>query len=165
MSAVVSAIAAIGKRRELGKDNKLIWHIPDDLKRFQELTTGHPVIMGRKTFESILGYKKGPLKKRINIVVTRDKKWHYDGVVVCHSVEEAIETAKNMDKNEVFVIGGTQIFESAMPLIDRLHLTIVDQSAKADSFFPPYENTYTKQMYDETRVWEGVKYRWIDLNR
>src|SRR3989338_9478399 len=96
--ARVCAVVAIGKNRELGKEGKLLWHIPDDLARFKRLTLGHPIIMGRKTFESILGYTQGkPLPGRTNIVVTRDADWRYEGVTVVSSLEDAIAKAKELD--------------------------------------------------------------------
>ncbi len=161
----VSAIAAIGKRRELGKDNKLIWKIPDDLKRLKALTIGHPVIMGRKTFDSVIAYIGKPLPERPNIVVTRDSLWSHEGVIVAHSVEDAIQVAKQLDPSEVFIIGGTQIFESALPQIEKLYLTLVDAEADADAFFPPYETEFTKKVFEEEREWNGIKYRWVDLER
>src|SRR6185503_7742279 len=108
---MISAIAAIGRNRELGKGNQLIWQIPDDLKRFKSLTTGHPIIMGRKTFDSI----GRVLPNRTNIVITRDTHWNHEGVVVAHSVEDAIEKGKALDQSEIFIIGGAQIYEAALP--------------------------------------------------
>jgi len=163
--AKVSAIAAIGKRRELGKDNKLIWKIPDDLKRLRALTVGHPVIMGRKTFDSVVAYIGKPLPERPNIVITRDESWTHEGVIIAHSVEEAIAEARKLDQNEIFIIGGTQIFESALPVTDKLYLTLVDAEADADSFFPSYETEFTKKVFEEDREWEGIKYKWVDLER
>src|SRR5258708_1489116 len=122
---IVSAIAAIGKNRELGQDNKLLWHIPDDLKRFKALTTGHPVIMGRKTFESIFAMIGKPLPNRTNIVVTHDTSWSHAGVLVSHSVEKAIEKGKSLGEKEVFILGGAQIYEAALPFTDKLYLTLI----------------------------------------
>ncbi len=129
---LVSIVAAIGGHdRALGKDNKLLWQIPDDLKRFRALTRGHPVIMGRKTFESILEYTGGkPLPDRPNIVVTRNDSYRgrtsVNDVIIVLSVEEGIEKAKELDTEEVFVIGGGQIYEQALPFVDKLHLTLID---------------------------------------
>src|SRR3989344_3312270 len=121
---IVAAVVAIGRNRELGKNDKLLWHIPDDLKRFKALTLGHPVIMGRKTFESIVEYVGGPLPERTNIVVTRDSAWSYEGVIVARSLEEALEKAKKLDSEEVHIGGGAQIYEQALPYIDRLYLPL-----------------------------------------
>src|SRR3954465_6304268 len=103
---MISIVAAIGNNRELGNGNKLLWHIPDDLKRFKALTTGHPVIMGRKTFDSI----GKPLPGRTNIVVSRDSNWEHEGVIRAESVEEAVHFAQKFD-SVIFVIGGGQIYE------------------------------------------------------
>lgn len=162
----VCIVVAIGKNRELGMGGKLLWHIPDDLKRFKALTLGHPLIMGRKTFESILGYNKGkPLEGRTNIVVTRDPAYECAGAIVASSLEEAIQKATALDAEEIHIGGGAQIYEQALPLVDRLSLTLVDDVKKADSFFPPYEQEFTKVVRDETREWNGLKYRWVDLER
>ena len=104
----ICIVVAIGKNRELGKEGKLLWHIPDDLKRFKMLTKNHPIIFGRKTFESVLGYNKGkPLPERTNIVVTRDPEFNYQGALVAHSLEQAIETAaeRSMPKRYISAEG------------------------------------------------------------
>lgn len=160
----VAAIAAIGRNRELGRGSQLLWHIPDDLKRFKALTKGHPVVMGRKTFESIVGYLGGPLPERPNIVVTRDEQWHYDGAIRAASVEEAIEKGKELD-TFVCIGGGAQIYEAALPFTTRLCLTIIDDEKEADSFFPPYEEMFTKVIAEEEREWNGLSYKWVDLER
>lgn len=166
MAARLCAAVAIGKNRELGLDGKLLWHIPDDLKRFKALTLGHPLIMGRKTFESILGYTQGkPLPGRTNIVVTRDATWMYDGVIIASSLEEAIAKGRELDETEVHIGGGQQIYEQALPLIDKLYLTLVEDEKKADSFFPPYEHIFTKKVFEEKREWNGLNYSWVDLER
>ena len=169
--ARVCAVVAIGKNRELGKEGKLLWHIPDDLKRFKELTLGHPIVMGRKTFESIVGYLGKPLPGRTNIVVTR----HPDDmmeivspssdIVVVSSLEEGIEKAKTLDDKEIHIGGGAQIYEQALPYIDKLYLTLVEDEKEANSFFPPYEKEFTKKVFEEAREWNGLKYSWVDLER
>lgn len=130
----ISIIAAIGSNRELGKDNKLLWNIPEDLKRFRKLTMGHPVIMGRKTFESI----GKSLPNRANIIITRDKNYQIVGCLIAHSLEEAINMAKEKDKKEIFIIGGGQIYEQAISIADKLYLTVVEGNYNADTFFPDY---------------------------
>ena len=169
MQPRVCAVVAIGKNRELGKEGKLLWHIPDDLKRFKRLTYGHPVIMGRKTFESIVGYLGGPLPERTNIVITREKNndivSRYADVVVAHSLEEAIEKAKTLDDAEIHIGGGAQIYEQALPYLDKLYLTLVDDEKEADSFFPPYAGQFTKKVFEEAHEWNGLKYRWVDLEK
>lgn len=160
MRSKISIIAAIGKNRELGKDNKLLWHIPDDLPRFKKLTLGHPIIMGRKTFESI----GRPLPNRTNIVVTRDSSYEVEGVVVVHSIEKAIEEAKKKDKEEIFVIGGGQIYEQALPFADRLYLTIVDAQAEADTYFPDYSE-FKKIISEEKNESEDLRYSYLILEK
>lgn len=160
----IAAIAAIGRKRELGKGNELLWRIPDDLKRFKELTSGHPVILGRKTFESIVGYIGKPLPNRQNIVVTRDASWSYEGVITASTIEEAIEKAKALDAEVVFVGGGAQMYEAALPYTDTLYLTRIDDEKEADSFFPAYEQDF-KMTKEEEREYEGLRYSWVDLER
>jgi dihydrofolate reductase len=161
----VIAIAAIGKSRVLGEGNELVWHIPDDLKRFKAETLGHPMILGRKTFESILGYLGKPLPGRTNIVVTRDTAWKYEGVVTAHSIEEAVSLAKALDQEKVFIGGGAQIYAAALPYTDVLMLTLIDDDKPGDAFFPPYELEFTRERFREDREHNGLKYTWIDLAR
>ncbi len=133
----ISLIAAIAsKNRAIGKDNKLIYKIPEDMKRFKELTTGHVVIMGRKTFESI----GKALPNRMNIVVTSEpSKLAGKGVFAVNSLRDAFYLADEKEKREVFVIGGAQIYKQAMWRVNKLYLTIVDDNPKgADTFFPDY---------------------------
>jgi len=162
----ICIVVAIGKNRELGKEEKLLWHIPDDLKRFKALTLGHPIIFGRKTFESVLGYNKGkPLPERTNIVVTRDQDYRYEGAVVAHSLEEAIEIAAKIDPDEVHIGGGAQLYEQVLPQVDKLFLTLIDDDKDADTFFPSYENEFTQKTFEEEHEWNGLKYKWVDLER
>ncbi len=158
---IISAIAAIGRNRELGKDNRLIWTISDDLKRFRKITTGHPIIMGRKTFESI----GRVLPERTNIVVTRDGSWNFAGVTVTHTIEEALDYAKQKDEEEIFIIGGAQIYEAAMPYVERLYLTIVDAENDADTFFPPYGSQFKKMTFEEEHMLGDLKYTWVVLEK
>lgn len=140
---MISIIAAIQKNnRGLGNENQLSYRIPDDLKRFKALTTGHPIIMGRKTFESI----GRPLPNRTNIVVTRSTDWKHEGVTIASSIEEAIEIAKKIENDEIFIVGGGQIYTQALPLGDRLYLTLIDGDEKADTFFPEYESLFKNEV-------------------
>jgi len=157
---MVSMIAAIGNGRALGKSNDLLWRIPDDLKRFKTLTTGHPIVMGRKTFESI----GKPLPNRTSIVITRDTSWSHEGVLTAASIEEALEKAKAIHQ-DVFILGGGQIYAQALPFADRLCLTLIDDTKDADIFFPEYEKEFTKVTFHEDREHEGLKYKWVDLER
>jgi len=125
----------MSKNRVIGVNGKLPWHLPADLKRFRELTTGHHIIMGRKTFESL---PKGPLPNRTNIVVTRQKKFEASGCVIAHSISEAVEKAKG--DAETFIIGGAEIYKAALPMAHRIYLTLVDQTIDGDAFFPEFSN-------------------------
>ena len=162
---IVAAVVAIGRNRELGKDGKLVWRIPADVQRFRDLTMGHALILGRKTFDSILSYRGSPLPNRTNIVITRDPDWKYEGVIVVNSLEEALKKAKEIEKEEIHIGGGAEIYKLAMPHIDKLYLTLIDADGEADTFFPPYEKEFTKKVFEEAHEWEGIKYRYLDLER
>lgn len=129
----LSAIVAVDRRGAIGCRGELLCRLPDDLRRFKQLTTGHSIVMGRKTFESL---PKGALPGRENIVITRNRTFGAPGVVVAHSVEDAIELASL--EGEVFVIGGAQIYRAALDRVDTLHLTLIEHTFDdADVFFPP----------------------------
>lgn len=130
-SPLISLIVAIAKNNAIGKNNQLLWKLSDDLKLFKQLTTGHTIIMGRKTFDSI----KRPLPNRKNIVVSRNKNLQLDGVTVVGNLAEAIEQCKS--EEEVFVIGGAQLYKLAMHMADKLYMTVVNAHFDdADVFFP-----------------------------
>ncbi|OGG39877.1 hypothetical protein A2118_00090 [Candidatus Kaiserbacteria bacterium GWA2_50_9] len=159
----ISLIAATGKNRELGFQGELLWHLPDDMRRFKELTMGHPVIMGRKTWES-LPERFRPLPERTNIVVTRQTGYEAMGATVADSFEDArTAAARAAGADEIFVIGGGELYREALPFANRLYLTLVDADADADTFFPPYEDIFTKVISDESREWNGLTYRWVNL--
>jgi len=131
---MISLIAALSKNGVIGKENALPWNVPEDLKRFRAITKGKTVLMGRKTFESILSYRSAPLPDRKNVVITRDANYKVpEGVDVHISVDEAF--AHHQDK-EVMVIGGGQIFEQTIDRADKLYLTHVDQVVEGDVYFP-----------------------------
>ncbi|MEI6864067.1 MAG: dihydrofolate reductase [Candidatus Adlerbacteria bacterium] len=161
----VSIVVAIGKNREIGKNGKLLWYIPEDLKRFKALTLGHPVIMGRKTFDSILQIRGKPLPGRTNIVVTRDPDWQHEGVLVFHSLEDALAKARELDGEEIHIGGGSDLYKQALPHVDRLYLTLIDDAQDADTFFPEYETEFTKKVSEEAHEHEGLKYSWVTLER
>jgi dihydrofolate reductase len=162
----VSIVAALGRNRELGKNNQLLWHIPDDLKRFKQLTVGHAVIMGRKTFETIVAMIGKPLPGRTNIVVTRNSMWHHEGAVSVPSFGDGVISAWALGHTEqIFVCGGAQIYAEALLRADKLYLTLIDDEKEADTFFPPYEHLFTKKVFEEEREWEGLKYRFVDLEK
>ena len=164
-SGVISMVVAMGHGRVIGKDSALLWRIPDDLKRFKALTLGHPVIMGRKTWES-LPERFRPLPGRTNIVVTRQDDYEATGAVVAHSLEEARAAAARVEgSDDVFVIGGAQLYSEALPLTDRLHLTLIDDTKEGDAYFPEYEREFTKKISEESHEWDGLPYAWLDLER
>ncbi len=128
---MISLIAAIGKNNELGKGNALLFNLPADMKYFRETTSGHGVIMGRKTFESI----GRPLPKRRNIVITREKNYKKEGIEIAHSLEEAVKLFDK--KEEIFIIGGAEIYKQGIEIADKLYISHVDGEDKdADAFFP-----------------------------
>lgn len=142
MSENLSIVAAIGKNRELGLAGNLLWHLPDDMKRFKALTTGHPVIMGRKTWES-LPERFRPLPERTNIVVTRQAGYTAGDAIVVDGLSDAFLAAEEAPgADETFVIGGGEIYAAALPYTTRLYLTLVDETAEADTFFPSYEDDF-----------------------
>ena len=133
----VSLIVAMSENRVIGVENGLPWHLPEDLRHFKRVTSGHPVIMGRKTFESI----GRPLPKRTNIVLTRQKDYCFDGVEVFASVEDALTwTRKNVpEEEEVFFIGGEEIFRQVLPFANRIYLTVIHKKIDGDAFFPEFD--------------------------
>ncbi len=157
---IISIIAAIGSNRELGKNNKLLWHIPEDMKRFRELTNGHPIIMGRTTFESI----GRPLPNRTNIIVTRDPNYEAPGCIVAHSLEEAVAEAKKHVSDEVFVIGGGQIYSQAIGIADRLYLTKVNGTFDADTYFPNY-SAFKVEQKREMKHDDQYTYEFLELKK
>jgi len=158
-------IAAIGENRELGRDNKLLFDIPEDMKFFRETTRGKPVIMGRKTAEHLVEfYTKGPLPGRRNIVVTRNPEYTLEGFTVVSRIEDAITIAKEEDADEIFIIGGGEIYTLGLPFSDRLYLTIVDGVFDADAFFPDYSE-FSKIINERKSSGNGYTYTFKTLER
>lgn len=129
---LISLIAALDENRGIGKDNAIPWRLSADLKRFKALTMGHHLIMGRKTYESI----GRPLPGRTTIILSRNRKLSVAGCLVVHSLESAFEIAMERGETEVFVIGGGEIFQEALPIADRIYLTVVHTQQNCDVFFP-----------------------------
>lgn len=127
---MITMIAAAGENNALGKDGDLVWHLPDDFKRFKKLTTGHHIVMGRKTWESF----PRPLPNRTHVVITRDKNYKADSAIIVHSIEEALIFCK--DQNHTFIIGGGEIYNLALPFATHIELTRVHKTYEADAFFP-----------------------------
>jgi len=170
---MISLIAAVARNRAIGFQNKLIYWLPEDMKRFRRLTTGHTVVMGRRTFESL---PKGALPGRRNIVVSRTAAPDAFAGAECYpTIEAALEAARsgyiynNVESHDVFVIGGASVYEQALPLADRLCLTCVaDTPAEADCFFPEFENGQWKETFREDHEADErhrVPYSFVDLCR
>ena len=143
--SVITIIAAIAENNALGKDNDLIWHLPADLKRFKKVTSGHHILMGRNTYESI----GKPLPNRTTVIITRNPAYKAEGCIVVDSIEKAIEVAK--DDAQVYIIGGAQIYQQtiASNLVDQLDITKVHQAFEADVFFPEIDTAIWKEVARE----------------
>ena len=145
----LTIIAALGRNRVIGVDNRMPWHISEDLRRFKALTSGHPVVMGRKTFESI----GKALPGRDNIVITRSRDFDAPGCRVVHSLAEALTAAQGAP--EIFVIGGAEIYALALPLADRLQLTEVDVATDGHAYFPDFERGAWREVAREAHATGG----------
>lgn len=155
----LSLLAAVARNGVIGRDNALPWRLPEDLRRFRALTLGHPVIMGRKTFDSILAANGRPLPGRENIVVTRSPGYAAAGCRVVHSIAEAIAAASEA---EAFVIGGAEIYALALPLAQRLYLTEIDADFEGDAVFPSYDRREWRELTRDPRIGpEGVRYAFV----
>ncbi len=156
----ISIIAGVGQNRELGRKNELIWRIKEDLGRVKKLTMGHPIIMGRKTYDSI-GH---PLPGRTNIIITRAQMC-IEGCLVFDSLTKALDAGRAVDKEEIFIFGGASIYAEALPQVDRLYLTLIHASAPdADVYFPDY-SAFTKEISREEHEHNGLRYTWLTLDR
>lgn len=142
---MITIIAAIAKNNALGKNNDLIWHLPADLKRFKKVTTGHHILMGRNTFESI----GRPLPNRTTIIITKNENYVQEGCLIANSVEQAIEMAHEDD--QIFIIGGAQVYEYAMKhdFADALDITLVHHEFDADVYFPEIDSSIWKRVERE----------------
>ena len=132
---IISIIAAVAENRAIGKDNKLLWHLKADMRRFKHLTTGKMVVMGRKTYDSI----GKALPNRINVVLSKDTSLKLENCLVFADLNAALRFAADRDLSEVFIIGGAQIYEQAMDIADKLYLTVVKCTPDADVYFPEYD--------------------------
>lgn len=143
--AQLSIIVAMANQRVIGVDNTLPWRLSADLKRFKAITMGKPIIMGRKTWDSI----GRPLPGRLNIVITRDQNLHLDGAEVAHSLDAAIVLAENENSDEIMIMGGANIYEQALPLASKLYLTLIDLSVQGDAWFPEWQSHDWQQQHIE----------------
>jgi len=146
----VVIIAAVASNGVIGHRNRMPWHLPEDLRRFRQLTLGHAVIMGRRTFESI----GGPLAGRENIVITRSPDWTRSDCHAAHSLEAAIAAVR--EPQDAFVIGGAQIYALALPLASRLYMTEIERDFEGDAFFPEFDRSQWREAARESRVLDKV---------
>jgi dihydrofolate reductase len=159
---IVSIIAAMDRNRLIGNNNQLPWHLPADLAHFKKLTMGKPIIMGRKTYESI----GRPLPGRTNIVMTRSGDFHPEGVMVASSLEQALEMAAG--EEEVMVIGGSTIYQLALPAAERLYITYVDNSYEGDAWFPALDTGQWRVIASEEHAADeknSSDYRFVTYER
>lgn len=164
----LAMIAAVAQNNAIGINNKMPWYLPGDLRYFKAVTMGKPIIMGRKTFDSL----RKPLPGRTNIVITRDKNWHHEDVKVVHSLDDAIELAESIaminGNDEIMVIGGEQIYRMAMERADRLYLTRVYQRFEGDAFFPELDKSEWQEISRQDLFSEDedpLKFSYLVLDR
>jgi len=156
----ISLIAVIDEAGGLGKDDELLFKIPEDLERFRNITEGHVVIMGRKTYDSI----GRALPARTNIVVTRIQDFNGDDCLIAHSIEEALDLAEEEGTSEVFIIGGGSIYEQTIDEADKLYLTVVKGEYPADTFFPDYSE-FNKVVFEQAGEYKDYKFKFLELER
>lgn len=161
----MNLIVAVDKNWAIGKDNKLLVSIPQDMKFFRETTTGKVVVMGRKTLESFPGGQ--PLKKRTNIVLTRDKNYQVKDAIIVHSVDELLEELKNYDEKEIYVIGGESIYRALLPYCKVAHVTKIDHAYEADTYFPNLDemNEWEVTGVSEEQTYFDLEYEFVRYER
>ena len=160
---IISIIAAVSLNRVIGNSGAIPWHIKGELPRFKAITTGHAVIMGRVTFQSIVQSLGHILPNRTNIVITRDAAFQAPGCIVCSSLTEALEKAKAIEPDEIFIIGGGQVYAEAIGIADKLYLTLVHKEFEGDTFFPDYSDFKIISQKDSES--EGLTYSFLELER
>ena len=158
---IISIIAAVSENNVIGRSGKTPWHIPEDLKRFREITLGHHILMGRKTFKSI----GKPLPGRTNLIISKDKKLKIKGTKVFDSIEKAIKFAKNNKEKELFVIGGEKIFNNLINKTNKIHLTKVLKDYNGDTFFPKIKRNQWKIVSKEKHYKYNPPFEFLVLKR
>lgn len=160
----ISMIAAVAANRVIGAKNDLIWRLPEDLKRFKRITSGHPVIMGRNTYLSL----GRPLPKRTNVVITSSEEFAKEvpeGVIVVKSLMEALVMAPDLDDEEVFIIGGGRVYAEALGFADRLYLTLLDQEFEGDVWFPDWTEQFQNVIEEEEFIEGEITGKYVTLER
>ncbi|MEK4761078.1 dihydrofolate reductase [Viridibacillus sp. FSL E2-0187] len=158
---MISLIVAHDENNVIGLNNAMPWHLPGDLAYFKRTTMGKPMIMGRKTFESI----GKPLPGRTNIVITRDEEYAREGIVIVHSIEEALAQAEK-ESEEIMIIGGEQIFRMTLPMADRLYVTKIEKQYEGDTFFPSYGDEWqVVSQSDVNETEDGLKFTYLVYER
>ncbi|MBR6800318.1 MAG: dihydrofolate reductase [Eubacteriaceae bacterium] len=153
---MIALVVAYDKNKAIGKDGKMPWNIPGELKRYRELTTGHTIIMGRKTYEAV-GY---PLPNRTNIVISSTLT-HLDGCIIARSFDEAIRLAGDDD---IFISGGAEVYRQSLDIVEKMYITIIDAEYEADTFFPDFDESLFDVEYSET-YYEEEKYTYLTYTR
>jgi len=162
----VCLIAAVARNKVIGRDNRIPWRLPEDLKHFRKLTLGHAVIMGRKTFESIVAFSGKPLPGRDNIVITRSRDWSVTGCRITYSLDDALAAVPQ--GRDAFVIGGAEIYSLALPLASRLYMTEIGRDFEGDAFFPEFDRSRWQEIARESHEpggEEGLGYAFVEYDR
>jgi dihydrofolate reductase len=163
MSAPIVLVLAMSDNGVIGDRGGLPWRIPDDMKRFKRLTLGKPIIMGRKTWDSL---PRKPLPGRTNIVVTRDRSWRAEGAVAMHSFDEALAKARGENPSEIAVVGGAEIYQAALPLADRVELTQVHITVAGDTHLPPFDTkAWRENAREDHATADGLNFSYVTLER
>lgn len=156
----ISIICAIARNRAIGKNNQLLWHIPEDFKHFKEKTLGHVIAMGQKTYESI----GKPLPNRTTIVLTNDPNFKVEGVLTAGSLDELFAKAREIEKDEIFICGGGSVYAQTIGMADKLYLTVVEQDFDADTFFPEYSE-FKNVVSERKSSDENFNYTFLELTK
>lgn len=162
----VVIVASMGKNtRVIGQNNELIWHVPADLKRFKALTFGHPIIMGRKTFESIIKILGKPLPGRTNIVITRNPDYQHDGAITATSLADGFARAVAENPTEIHIGGGAELYRQALPFVDRLYITHFFDNTPGDTTFPIFEDDFEVVTEHPIQEHADLSFQWVDYRR
>jgi dihydrofolate reductase len=162
---LVLVVAMSRERRAIGNKNQLLWHLPTDLKHFKELTVGKPIIMGRNTYDSIINILGKPLPRRTNIVLTSRDDIAEPEVKVASSLNSALELASGEDPAEIHIGGGAKLYQEVLPIIDRLHVTWVNDEPEADTFFPDFADDFSVTKQHPPITENGITFQWVDYVR